>query len=265
MADNRKLIQILVSGGVALFFVNYYLKAREKGIENGFAMVDVLAASRDIPARTEIRPDQIMTKRVPERYLEPGAILIKDPSNEYQKVKQKLTVAAIPAGGSIIMANLNDPSPDTTGIAPIIPQGKRDYSLRLGNLDIQQVILPRDRVDILATLPIAGKNGQNTRGTFTILQNVLVLGVDKEFIRPTETAGRRPGSQNGAVLHLAVSPIEAEKLELALKESDGTIAVTVRAPNDSALNPELPGIGPDNLMDHPSGPAIPPSGGQKRR
>jgi len=252
MGNNRKLIQILISGGVALFFVNYYLKAREKGIENGFAMVDVLAAARDIPSRTEIRPDQLMTKRVPERYVEPGAILIKEPGTEYSKVKQKLTVAAIPAGGSVISTNINDPSPENGGIAPIIPQGKRDYSLRLGNLDIQQVILPRDHVDILATLPILTKTG-NSRGTFTILQNVLVLGVDKEFIRPTETAGRRPGSQNGAVLHLALSPVDAEKLELAVKESEGTIAVTVRSPNDSETHP-LPGVSPEGLMDHPVTP-----------
>jgi Flp pilus assembly protein CpaB len=262
MADNRKLIQIVVSGVVALFFVNYYLKSREKSIESGFAMVDVLAASRDIPSRTEIRPDQLMTKRVPERYVEPGAILIKEPGTEYKRVRQKITVAAIPAGGTVILSNLNDPSPETTGVAPIIPQGKRDYSLRLGNVDIQQVILPRDRIDILATLPIVSKAG-NSRGTFTILQNVLVLGVDKEFIRPTETAGRRPGSQNGAVLHLSVTPVEAEKLELAVKESDGALAVTVRATNDSELS-VLPGIGPDNLMDHPAPQATPPGGVKKR-
>jgi len=257
MADNRKLIQIGISGAVALFFVNFYLKARERSIENGFAMVDVLAAARDIPSRTEIRPDQLTTKRVPERYVEPGAILIKIPGTEYERVKQKLTVAAIPAGGSLISSNLNDPSPDTSGIAPIVPQGKRDYSLRLGNMEIQQVILPRDRVDILATLPILSKTGGNSRGTFTILQNVLVLGVDKEFIRPTETAGRREGSQTSAVLHLALDPVEAEKLELAVKESEGTIAVTVRSPNDENTQP-VPGVGPENIMDHPVTAPIPP-------
>ena len=66
MADNRKLIQIGISGAVALFFVNFYLKARERSIENGFAMVDVLAAARDIPSRTETPASINLTiKRVP--------------------------------------------------------------------------------------------------------------------------------------------------------------------------------------------------------
>jgi Flp pilus assembly protein CpaB len=250
MADNRKLIQIAVSGVVALFFVNYYLKARERSIEGGFAMIDVLAAARDIPSRSEIRPDQITTKQVPSKYVEPGAIIIKDPGTEFARIRSKISVAAIPAGGTIISSNLNDPSPDGTGIAPIVPPGKRGVILRLGNLDVQQLILPRDHIDILATLPLKTKEGQS-RGTFTILQNILVLGVGKDLVRPTETTGARREAQDSLVLTLALTPYEAQQMDLARKESDGDISVIVRPQNDNAIQP-LMGVGPDSLLDHPA-------------
>jgi Flp pilus assembly protein CpaB len=250
MADNRKLIQIAISGAVALFFVNFYLKARERSIEGGFAMIDVLAAARDIPSRSEIRPDQVTTKSVPSKYVEPGAIIVKDPTAAYQKVHFKISVAAIPAGGSIISSNINDPSPSGTGIAVIVPPGKRGFILRLGNLDVQQLILPRDHIDILATLPVRTKDGQS-RGTFTILQNILVLGVGKDLVRPTETTNGRREVQDSLVLTLALTPYEAQRLDLARKESDGEISVIVRPQNDNTIQP-LIGVGPESLFDHPA-------------
>lgn len=263
MADNRKLLQILISGVVALGFVNYYLKAREKSIESNFDMLDVLAAARDIPSRAEISPDALMTKRIPLKYLEPGSIIIKVPGTEYDRVKYKITVAAVPAGGVILTTNLNDPSPDKTGIAPIVPPGKRGVILRLGNLDVQQLILPRDHIDILATLPIRTKNSSSpSRGTFTILQNILVLGVGKDLVRPSETTGGRRDAQESLVLTLALDPREAQQLELARKESDGDLSVIVRPQNDNTIEP-LPGVGPDGLFDHPA--AAPTSPGSAAR
>ena len=42
MPDNKKLIQLLASGFMALLFVQFYLKAKEQNIDLGFGMVNVL-------------------------------------------------------------------------------------------------------------------------------------------------------------------------------------------------------------------------------
>jgi len=247
MADQRKLIQIVISGVVALVFVNFYLKGREQHLEGGYVMIDVLAAAKDIPSRTEIRPDQLTTKRVPQKYMEPGSIIIKVPGTEYDKVKQKVTIAGILSGATITYANLNDPDMNKGGIAPHVALGKRAYLLRLGNLDVQQLVLPRDRIDILATLPI----GNNRRGTYTVLQNILVIAVGKDIIRPEETSIGKSNTGESLVLTLAVTPLEAQQLDWVRKESDGEISVTVRAQNDNTVQP-IPGIGPEGLIHTPA-------------
>lgn len=262
MGDNRKFIQIFISAIVAILFVQFYLKKRESAMESNFAMVQVLAAARDIPARTEIQPDHLTVKSVPLRYLEPGAIQIKEPGTEYDRVRSKLTIAAVPAGGTIISANLNDPSPDKTGVAPIVPPGKRGYLLRLGNLDVQQLILPRDRIDVLATLNIRSGDRQS-RATFTILQNVLVLGVGVDLVRPTITSGGKTQAQQNLVLTLALEPVEAQQLDLARKESDGDISVIVRPLNDPFIR-VLPGTEASNLLQRPAPPEHQPRAAPKK-
>ena len=51
MPQNKKIIQLGISLLMALVFVNFYLKGKEQNIENSYGMVEVVAASRDIPRR----------------------------------------------------------------------------------------------------------------------------------------------------------------------------------------------------------------------
>jgi len=246
MIQNKKLLQLVISAVMALLFVNFYLKSKEQTIETSFGMVSVLSAARDIPPQSAITADDIAVKQVPLKFLEPGAIMVKYPGAGLDRVLGKVTLAPIPAGGQITQSNLNNPSPDKSGAAPLLPPGKRGYTLRLGNLDVADIILPGDHIDILATFTVRQKDAQS-KATYTILQNILVIGVGKDLKPRNLDIGVKKESTEGLILTLAVDPTEAERLSLAVAESQGEITVTVRAHGDDNIHP-VPGVTPSNLL-----------------
>lgn len=246
MLQNKKLIQLIASAVLTLLFVNFYLKNKERTIENGFDMVEVLTAARDIPPHTQLSPDLLTTKQIPFRFMDPGAIMIKIPSQDIARIQSKVTIAAIPAGSQITQSNLNDPSVNTTGVAPLVPPGKRGYLLRLGNLDVAALILPGDHIDILATFSVQQKQG-NARATYTILQNILVLGVGRELRKPNQDVTGKKEATEGLVLTLALEPTEAERMALAQIESQGEISVIVRPHGENGVKP-VPGVSPAHLL-----------------
>src|ERR1017187_2490953 len=148
MFENRKIVQLLLSGVMTLLIVELYFKAKEQNIALGFGMVSVLVAANDIPPNQAISADMIAVKQVSAQDIEPGAFREKIPGELRKRVIGKVTMAAIPATGQIMQTNLRNPAAAETGIAPMLPPGKRGYVLRLGNLDIAKLILPGDHIDI---------------------------------------------------------------------------------------------------------------------
>lgn len=235
MPKNKKLFQFVVSALLALAFVQFYLKKKEGGIIDLYRNVEVFTASRDIPPRTELSESFITTQRVPLKYVAPGAVVGKISEEDMKKVKGKVSIAAIPEGSQIVMSNLMDPSVKDTGVAPLIPPGKRGYLLRLGNMDVSKLILPGDHIDLLATFSV--KREQRTiKVTNTILQNILVVAVGRELKKLGEDSKGNEKNVESLVLTLALEPAEAQILALAQAESNGDIMVVVRPRGDSNVN-----------------------------
>ena len=257
MPENKKIIQLIASGLMALLFVQFYLKSKEQNIELGFGMVNVLVAGQDIPPNHAITAELVTTKTVAGRDIEPGAFRVKIPGDTLKRVVGKVTMAAIPAGGQIIQTNLRNASATDTGISPMLPPGKRGYVLRLGNLDVAKLILPGDHIDILATFTVRQKGTDATsKATYTILQNIQVVAVDKDIIQAGRDVTGKQQLSEGRLLTLAVSPVEAEQLAHSQIESGGEISVVVRPSGDEGRSP-LPPVTASNLLQGPQ--ATPPA------
>jgi Flp pilus assembly protein CpaB len=248
MLQNKKLIQLVISGILALAFVNFYLKAKEQNIEGQYSIVDVVSAARDISPHTQITSALLTTKKVPLQYVEPGAFTVKIPGQAMDRIIGKVTVSAISAGAQITAVNLNDPSVDITGVAPLLPPGKRGYLLRLGNLDVAELILPGNHIDILATFTVRQKDNSTSKATYTILQNILVIGVGRELRKADQDVTSKKEGAESLVLTLALEPNEAERLALAQSESQGEISVVVRGHGDNTVTP-VEGVTPAHLLD----------------
>ena len=253
--DNKKLIQLALSAVLAILFVQFYLKAKEQNIEMGYGLVPVLSAARDIAPQKVLTAEYVTTKNVAIQFVEPGAFLEKIPGQSLKRVLGKVSMAAIPAGAQITQSNLREPSALGTGIAPMLPPGKRGYVLRLGNLDVAKLILPGDRIDILATFTVRAKGSDATsKMTYTILQNIMVVAVDKDIIQVGRDVTGKTETSEGRLLTLAVDPVEAEQLAHSQIESGGEISIVVRAQGDSRTSPITP-VSALNLIQNPAPPA----------
>jgi Flp pilus assembly protein CpaB len=247
MLQNKKLIQLVVSAVMAMLFVNFFLKSKEQSIQNSYGMVEVLAAARDIPPHTLITAAYLTTQSVPQKFMQPGAYMVKIPSQAMTRVQGKITLAAIPAGAQITQSNLADPSPKGSGISPLIPPGKRGYVLRLGNLEVQDLVLPGDHVDVLATFTVRQKDATQSKMTYTILQNILVLAVGKDIKQFNRDVTQKKDGNEGLNLSLALEPTEAERLALAQSESQGEISIVVRPHGENDIR-QIPGVSPGKIL-----------------
>jgi len=255
--QNKKLMQLIISGVLALAFVKFYLTAKEQNMESEYGMVDVVAAARDIPPHTLITASLLTIKKVPLKFIEPGAFRIKIPGQAMDRVIGKVTTSAISADAQITSVNLNTPSIDKTGVAPLLPPGKRGYLLRLGNLDVAELILPGNYIDVMATFTVRQKDNSTSKATYTILQNILVIGVGRELRKPDQDVSTKKEGTESLVLTLALEPAEAERLALAQSESQGEVSVVVRGHGDNAIM-SVPGVNPGNLLDGNPVPASNP-------
>ena len=254
--NNKKLMRLFLSAVLAFLFVNLYLKDAKENQERPFSKVAVLTALREIPPHTLIKPSYLVTREIPVKFIEPGAVMVKIPEQANQ-VLNKVSIAAIPAGAQITQWMLQTPSAKQTGLAPMIPKGKRAYVLRLGNLDIAPLINPGDRIDIMATFSLRGKENSVQRVTKTILQNIEVLAVDKEVLKPGDDVTAKEQVAEGRMLSLSLSPEETERLSLAQIESSGEITIAVRKHGDDEIL-VLPGVIPEQLLLGPGVKMAPP-------
>jgi len=246
MFQNKTLIRFVISAAMTLMAVNFFFKSQKDSIENSYGMVEVLASSRDIPPHTQLVPAYLTTQRVPRKFMQPGAFIVKIPSESLAYVQGKVTVTAIPSGAQITQANLVSPTKNDPGIAPMIPPGKRGYVLRLGNLDVADLILPGDHIDVLATFTVKEKDAAS-KATYTILQNILVVAVGREIRKKDQDVSAKKEGMEGLNLTLAVDPSEAERLALAQAESQDLISIIVRPHGENDVRP-VPGMTPAHLL-----------------
>lgn len=238
---NKKTVSMIIAAVLTLLLWQFFLKGREDSLDFGFGSVDVLCAARDIPPHRAITADLLGVRKIPRRFIEPRAIRERNTAQALKRVRGKVSAASIPEGSQITDFLLREPSAKETGVAPMLTPGKRGYVMRLGNLEVARLLFPGDRIDILATL--ADSSGART--TYTILQNILVVAIDRDIIESRR--GDKKEVTEGRVLTLALDPQESQRLAHAQIESQGNIALVIR-PSDDVTSVNLPPIDASTLL-----------------
>lgn len=228
--NNKKLLKLLSTAFVTFGVWQLYLKAKEQNQELALGMVEVVAAAEDIPAQKPIDSSLLTVKQVPGRFVQPGAFREKIAGLNQKKIVGKTTAVVIPQGAQLTQAMMRSVRTETPGVAIKLGSGQRGFLLRLGNLDIAKLILPGDRVDILATFTVRTMGeDKSSRATYTILQNISVISVGVNVV---DTNRDDKESKEERVLTLALTPQEAQKLSHSQVESQGEISIVVRAHGD---------------------------------
>jgi pilus assembly protein CpaB len=234
------LIPLVLAIGAAVVYL-MALTSREKALSNSYENATVLVARVDIPERTLLKEDLVVTKAIPRKFLAQDAIEIKTPS-DIKMITNLVTRVRLPKGNQISQSALTSLSP-TSGLSVKIPPGYRGAVVPVENL-LLKLIKPGDRIDMLVTFDALMADNRKEKVTATILQNVLVLGVGsdlgqgmtaKQFGQNTKQEKKDAAFAEKGILSVALNPNEAQYLGLAQKQGD--ITVVLRGLGDIEMHP----------------------------
>jgi len=210
----------VLCGGLAFLFL--YQEAGE--ITKKATPVEVLFASRFIPARSFLSPDMAEKRSIPESYVSPSAI------RETREVGGLMTLVNISAGEQV---QSNKFGVGDESLALALNPGYRAYTLEVSEPNgVGGLIRPGNHVDILTKLD-AGKR----EVTSFAFQNLPVLAVGRKLNSgprsPKGQSGSGAEGDNGYTnITLAVSPEQAETL---MYLEGKPLKVVLRASNDEEI------------------------------
>ncbi|MDH7480971.1 MAG: Flp pilus assembly protein CpaB [Armatimonadota bacterium] len=220
MPRNRVLAAALCLAAVAAILVYAYMSRLS---DESRQPVAVVAASKDIPARTIITQDMVRVNDFPRKLIPPNAAVSID------SVVGKVALQTIKEGNPISMNQLA-PRGAALGLSYAVPPLMRAVTVALDPIiGVAGFLKPGDHVDVIATFDV--NDGTITK---TVLQDVELLAIGSQVVEgeidPGTGKPAKPQTQPNATL--AVTPQDAEKLILA--ESKGKLRLTLRYYGDQA-------------------------------
>src|SRR5436309_6691574 len=218
---SKTFVMMFVAIGCGL--VAAYLTARLTAKGTSQNTVPVLVAKEKIKAGDVIKdPEELVIEMNYPAGSTPNAI------SSFESLKNKIVNKGLQPGQWLTPDDLS------ANFGIDLPKGfyamavKVDASSAAGGF-----ILPRSRVNVVATIRTRQNNGEHAK-VVTVLQDVLVLAVDQQSIRPEDKLAVNTLS----TATLAVKPSESRRLTLA--QSLGELRLVLRAHDDDAKVPLQP-------------------------
>lgn len=187
----------------------------------------VVVAAREIPARTVLTADLLTTREVPQAYL-PDA-----PLEQMAAAVGQLTLVPLAPRDVLRRAQLS--VPERAGqLAAVVPPGRRAVAIPLDpQRGVGGWLQPGDVVDLYANFDFGAQEAvQGT--TVLLLQRVAILSVGRD-LAPAATAGPAVPRSDNAVITVAVTPAEAQRILFTL--DNGTLTCALHPVTDNAEPP----------------------------
>lgn len=230
LARNALLLAALF-GLVGAGFLYLAIRGMNKG-GGPVPTTTVLVARVDIPARTLVNREHVVTKEVPAVARHPRALTgVGDAIGKY-------SMETIYAGEQILSNNLADRIPGST-LASRVPEGRRAVGINVSEAAISGgLIAPGDHVDVIAVFK-SDRLGFNT--STVVLQDIQVLAVAQNVVgqdgRVAKDEKSTTGAEKAKTVTLAVTLDEAQRLALA--EEFGVLRLALRRTDDKTIsNPQ---------------------------
>ena len=188
------------------------------------ALVSVVVAAQDIPARTRLNDALLQVRAVPPAEVPDGAVKSR------ADLAGKILLHPIAAGKAVTTQAVAAPGV-ALGMAFALPPNQRAVTVALDPADgVDEFARPGDHVDILAT----DEPGSGSAETRTVLQNVALLAVGTQTSADDAPAPPSPaGSPSASHVTVAVSPVQAQALVLASVR--GKIHLALRSADDTGV------------------------------
>ncbi len=203
----------LLSGLLAFFLL--FQKASE--IDKRTTPINILVASRYIPAGSLLTEDMVAQKVIPESYVSPSAI------QNINVVSGLLTLVPISAGEQI---QSNKFGPSGNSLAFNLEHGLRAYTLAVNETSgVGDLLHPGNHVDILTKSVISKREI-----TAFVFQDIQVLATGQKMAQSESKNGE--GTDSYSTVTLALTPEQAETL---MYLEGQPIRLLLRSPNDDEI------------------------------
>lgn len=254
----KVLIAALILGAITAGLVVAYLASQDQ--DSGLPIddtIEVVVAREDIAVGATIERSMVEVRELPRTAAMTGAA-----TDTSQVVGQTARYSMV-EGEQFSIRRLVEP-PKVRSLSFTIPEGMRGFTVPV---DITrtpaELIVPGDFVDVIVTfssvrqLPdgtyesVKVEGGEELESAVTLLQNVQVLAVQKEFVDDgveydASTRGEQSEDRTINNVTLSVSPEQAQTL--ALLSKDGTVTLALRGFGDDANAPLVPVSEPYNFI-----------------
>ena len=233
------LVLALAAGLAAALLAFLLVRGRLAAQATGPALVPVVVAVRDIPARTRLTGAWLKVRSVSPTELPDGAV------GTVADLAGKVTTEPIAKGAAVTPASVTA-SGVALGLAFALPPSQRAMTVALDPADsADQFARPGDHVDLLATDERRG----GLADARTVLQNVRLLAVGAQI--SADTAPSAATANGPAHITVAVSPAQAQTLVLAAAR--GKIHLSLRPVDDDAIAslPAFPAVTPVPAVPQP--------------
>lgn len=251
MKNKRVLITAGILAFIAVVLVGGYLNSLEEAYLTRGKKVDVLIARDYVPSSTLLKKEMVKVAKIPLQFRQPGALTSLGELVNPKGRNIYSTIVPIMIGEQIVATKLVSLQ-EGARLSFVIPEEKGAISLGVDRVSsIAGLIKAGDRINLIATFEYERKNKPATK-TITLLQNLLVLAVNKQIIGtvvPKRKKGKYKISSPEEELHtvtLCVTPQEAEKIILAAHQGEIILYLKAQGSVDMV---SLPGMDLSSLLD----------------
>ena len=220
--------------------------------------VNVVVASRDLPAMTMLSDGDVVTRTV-KRSLAPAAAY-----GDAVQVIGKVLTSPLSSGQAVTAdAFTTDGSP--MRLAASLPPGQRAVTITLDDrMGGTELLYPGCLVDVLATMRMAMRGGSDQPVTITLLQGITVLAIaGQTVVAPagSEQSQQQQQANPRRTVTMLVESRQSEMVKLALEE--GSVSLVLRNPHDlarpAAGGTDLAALSPILQMQQPTAAGEPPA------
>jgi pilus assembly protein CpaB len=215
---NQRASVIALVVGIAAGLLSFFLLFQKTSeIDKKTTPVEVLIASRYIPAGSILMPDMVQKKSIPESYVSPSAV------QNIKEVSNLLNLVPI-SNGEQILSNKFGSSGNS--LAFNLTNGLRAYTLSVNETSgIGNLIHPGNHVDVIAKI-----TSNKSQITTFVFQDIEVLATGQKLAQNEQK--NTEALESYSTVTLAITPEQAETLMYL----DGQpIRLLLRAPNDDEI------------------------------
>ena len=220
----NKLVFIvaIIFGLLTAGIIYSYITELEKTFDNT-EYVNIVVATRALPAKTVIDSSMVTTKKIPIEYMHPQEI------TDSKEIIGNFLRVPVTEGQSFYKEHLLKPGETKDGLAYIVPEGKRALTIPVDEVSgIAGLIKPGDRVDVITTIAI-----KDEPYTIIAVEDLTVLAVGKEMERKNDVK-----EINASTITLAVNYEETKPLMMASQR--GAVRLMLRSPLDGGKGSTAP-------------------------